>query len=67
MSNQRTQKIPETREINSKHKSYSLLRVPVAFSHLKTFALIDAGAAASFISDELVKLARPRPVTVGLE
>jgi hypothetical protein len=56
MSNQRTQKIPETREINFKHKSYSLLRVPVAFTHLKTFALVDTGAAASFISDEYLAM-----------
>lgn len=56
MSHHGTQEIPKTREINFKHKSYSLLRVPVAFSHLKTFALIDTGAAASFISDEYLAM-----------
>jgi hypothetical protein len=52
MSNQKSRKIPSTREINYKHKTYSLLRVPVVFYNISKFALIDTGACASFISDE---------------
>ena len=56
MSHQGSQEVPKTREINFQHKSYCFLRVPVAFIHLKTLALIDTGAAASFISDEYLAI-----------
>ncbi|EFX84505.1 hypothetical protein DAPPUDRAFT_314838 [Daphnia pulex] len=49
---QKTPNDGATREINYKHKSYSLLRVPVVFHNISKFALIDTGASASFISDE---------------
>jgi hypothetical protein len=52
MSDKRPQTTASTREINYKHKSYSLLRVPVVFHNIIKFALIDTGASASFISDE---------------
>jgi hypothetical protein len=38
--------------MNFKHKSYSLLRVPVVFHRNSKFALIDTGACSSFISDK---------------
>jgi len=52
MSDKRPQKTASTRKINYKHKTYSLLRVPVVFHNISKFALIDTGASASFISDE---------------
>ena len=52
MPNQKCSKTPSTREINYKHRTYSLLRVPVVFHKSSKFALIDTGACASFISDE---------------
>ena len=52
MPNQKCSKIPSTRQINYKHRPYSLLRVPVVFHKNSKFALIDTGACASFISDE---------------
>ena len=54
MSDKRPQTTSSTREINYKHKSYSLLRVPVVFHNISKFALIDTGAAASFISNEFL-------------
>ena len=52
MSNQESIPLTPTRQIDYKHKNYSLLRVPVAFHSNSKFALIDTGASASFISDE---------------
>ena len=52
MPDERPQTTTATREIDYKHKSYSLLRVPVVFHNVSKFALIDTGASASFISDE---------------
>jgi hypothetical protein len=52
MQNQKCSKTSSTREINYKHRTYSLLRVPVVFHKSSKFALIDTGACASFISDE---------------
>ena len=52
MLDQKSCKTTSTREIDYKHKTYSLLRVPVVFHSVSKFALIDTGACASFISDE---------------
>ena len=52
MLDQKSCKTTSTREIDHKHKTYGLLRVPVVFHSVSKFALIDTGACASFISDE---------------
>jgi hypothetical protein len=52
MLDQKSCKTTSTRQIDYKHRTHSLLRVPVVFYNLSKFALIDTGACASFISDE---------------